>query len=305
METATEETTAGTAGANGVSEPVSAAAAQAPTAGAPALDPERKRQNDQNAATGRKLAETQRQLQSALDMVSGLTGKVQELDAKISTREAAEDQAYLQSLSPEDRLQELDARLGKANEEIATLKAPKPEAPATPQSSAPLTDEEKARIKAENKQKIIDAINEEFALDGDFLVKADDDALDERTPQTFAGSARTMAKLLHEAKSKGQENPVAAAKQPAKPTPNNEGKIVFDSEAAFQEAVNRAASGQQGLDGPLSAQPVASGSGEGPTSEDFKNATRKFNSKTGGRAVIQDLKRLRAQAEEALTGGTR
>jgi hypothetical protein len=275
------------------------AAGNAPAASAPTPDPaEVKRQNDERARQGRLLAEARRQAEEAKTEVAQLRDTVGELLSESDARKRLEHEAYLNSLPETERLR---VEMQDSKEEIDRLRA-KVDAPAAPPASAQrqYTDDEKVEIRRTRKAAIIAQVNTEHGLTGEFAIDPDDEFLNDANPDTFFGSATTLARTLAQAKKRasngnGQEDPMAK---------KTETEALPQTAAEMNALIDKAVSERMGAGAPYTAEARggANRPAVGPTSEQMQDATRGYDSKLGPKANLRKLEEMRTNAQKALIG---
>lgn len=165
-------------------------------AGSPGAIDEAKRERDRRAQEGRELAELRRQNAQLAGQVTGLYDQLNKIGASLSEREKREQEAYLQSLPPDERadkrIELLEQRLDAAT--ARTTQQQQPQDARVGQSRQETEQEARDRLSRE----ILAEVNAQFGTDITLEDAADlgeRGLIDWGGPDTFRSTLKTVAAM--------------------------------------------------------------------------------------------------------------
>lgn len=249
------------------------------SAGAPAAaQAKQKTERDRLADRGREIAQLRKERDALAQQLTATQQRLSTIEERLALDEQQRLQAYLQSLPPEQRVQE-EIRL--LREQIGTLQQ---------RLSSAQRAETVEAYKNRRMREILDEVNARYGLDGEDAIRVGDDSLDESGEVAFYASALAEAKYRAKMKSTGGS---VAPKKSTNQTSSNIDEVI----ARVKEETRREILKELGVSSPASARPA--GGGGKVTSEDIQKALRGYNSRLGPGAVMKKLRELREQAAEA------
>jgi hypothetical protein len=272
-------------------DPKAAAGETPPPAASPetppaAGDDDAKRERDRRAAEGRRLRALEETNVQLAQNVSVLTSRLEQMGAQLSAREQRDQEAYLNSLPPDERLEKKVELLEQR------LAAP----PARPTQPAAPPTEDPVAYQRRRAQEILDGINERFGTDitpEEAVELGRRGIVDWASEDTYVATLRSVAIQAAQARPTPSQGGVTPQ---GKETPVAKNSQTDDIDKRIQDGVD-AALRDLGIHRPNSPRAAAA---SGPvSSEDMQKTTWGYSSRQGPKAMRAKLQQQIDAAREA------